>query len=157
MLPGIRTVRKATREGLPRYLPGNGRTRFSGFYSITPGPETHGKHDPPARQAAGFKGSNKKASGGERHPRPSPHPASEHGYRGVPAEIFVKKRFAKPVIFALCDVSLSCLHFSAFSLAPGLFFGKIFRQVRCFAFVGRPRRSCNPEERTGLQPAHRTI
>ncbi|MGI6551420.1 MAG: VWA domain-containing protein [Syntrophomonadales bacterium] len=56
---------------------------------------------------------------------------------GVPAEIFVKKRVRqKPVIFALCDVSLSCLHFSAFSLALVYSLEKFFRQVRCFAFVG---------------------
>ena len=56
---------------------------------------------------------------------------------GVPAELFVKKRVRqKPVIFALCDVSLSCLHFSAFSLALVYSLQKFFRQVRCFAFVG---------------------
>ncbi len=56
---------------------------------------------------------------------------------GVPAEIFVKKRVRqKPVIFALCDVSLSCLHFSAFSLALVYSLEKYFRQVRCFAFIG---------------------
>ncbi len=55
---------------------------------------------------------------------------------GVPAELFVKKRVRqKPVIFALCDVSLSCLHFSAFSLALVYSLEKFFRQVRCFAFV----------------------
>ena len=55
---------------------------------------------------------------------------------GIPAELFVKKRVRqKPVIFALCDVSLSCLHFSAFSLALVYSLEKFFRQVRCFAFV----------------------
>ncbi|MGE5545131.1 MAG: VWA domain-containing protein [Bacillota bacterium] len=56
---------------------------------------------------------------------------------GIPAELFVKKRVRqKPVIFALCDVSLSCLHFSAFSLALVYSLEKFFRHVRCFAFVG---------------------
>lgn len=56
---------------------------------------------------------------------------------GVPVEIFVRKRIRqKPVIFALCDVSLSCLHFSAFSLALVYSLEKFFRHVRCFAFIG---------------------
>jgi uncharacterized protein with von Willebrand factor type A (vWA) domain len=55
---------------------------------------------------------------------------------GVPVDLFVKKKTReKPVIFALCDVSLSCLQYSAFSLAMVYSLEKFFRQVRSFAFI----------------------
>lgn len=56
---------------------------------------------------------------------------------GVPVDIYIKKRLReKPVIFALCDVSVSCLEFSFFSLAMVNALEKFFRQVRSFAFIG---------------------
>ncbi|HBQ25929.1 MAG TPA: hypothetical protein DD791_06010 [Syntrophomonas sp.] len=55
---------------------------------------------------------------------------------GVPVEIMVKKKIReKPVIFALCDVSWSCLHFSYFSLSLVYLLEKFYRQVRSFAFI----------------------
>lgn len=56
---------------------------------------------------------------------------------GVPVELVVKKKSKeKPVIFALCDVSVSCLEFSTFSLALVYSLEHFFRQVRSFAFIG---------------------
>lgn len=55
---------------------------------------------------------------------------------GVPIDIRVKKKYReKPVIFALCDVSRSCLYFSFFSLAIVHMLEKFFREVRSFAFI----------------------
>ncbi|MGS0763473.1 VWA domain-containing protein [Syntrophomonas curvata] len=55
---------------------------------------------------------------------------------GVPIDIRVKKKAPeKPVIFALCDVSRSCLHFSYFSLSLVYLLEKFYRQVRSFAFI----------------------
>ncbi|NLY37470.1 MAG: VWA domain-containing protein [Tissierellia bacterium] len=55
---------------------------------------------------------------------------------GIPIDIRVKKKYReKPVIFALCDVSRSCLYFSFFSLAIVHMLEKFFREVRSFAFI----------------------
>jgi len=55
---------------------------------------------------------------------------------GVPMDVQVKKKTPeKPVIFALCDVSRSCLHFSYFSLSLVYLLEKFYRQVRSFAFI----------------------
>jgi uncharacterized protein with von Willebrand factor type A (vWA) domain len=55
---------------------------------------------------------------------------------GVPIDIRVKKKYReKPVIFALCDVSRSCLYFSFFSLAIVHMLENFFREVRSFAFI----------------------
>lgn len=55
---------------------------------------------------------------------------------GVPMEILVRKKVReKPVIFALCDVSWSCLHFSYFSLSLVYLLEKFYRQARSFAFI----------------------
>jgi uncharacterized protein with von Willebrand factor type A (vWA) domain len=56
---------------------------------------------------------------------------------GVPINVFVKKPIRKkPVVFALCDVSMSCLQFSFFSLALVYSMEKFYRQFRSFAFIG---------------------
>lgn len=55
---------------------------------------------------------------------------------GVPLDLIgQKRRPEKPVIFALCDLSWSCLHYSRFSLSIVYALEKFFRQVRSFAFV----------------------
>lgn len=59
-----------------------------------------------------------------------------HG--GVPIDLAVKRKHREnPVIFALCDVSWSCLQFSYFSLAIVYALEKFFRSVRSFAFIGQ--------------------
>ncbi|MGE5381617.1 MAG: VWA domain-containing protein, partial [Methylocystaceae bacterium] len=59
------------------------------------------------------------------------------GQGGVPIDLVVrKKQRDNPIIFALCDVSWSCLQFSYFSLAIVYALEKFFRQVRSFAFIG---------------------
>ena len=56
---------------------------------------------------------------------------------GVPINVFVKKPIRKKtVVFALCDVSMSCLQFSSFSLALVYSLEKFYRQFRSFAFIG---------------------
>ncbi|MGE5370450.1 MAG: VWA domain-containing protein [Solirubrobacterales bacterium] len=55
---------------------------------------------------------------------------------GIPAELqWHRKIKEKPVIFALCDISQSCLFYSAFSLGLVHSLGRFFRQVRSFAFI----------------------
>lgn len=57
-------------------------------------------------------------------------------YGGIPVQLYTRRKWReKPVIFALCDVSDSCLHFSYFSLALVYSLERFFRQVRSFAFV----------------------
>lgn len=57
-------------------------------------------------------------------------------YGGTPVELLtLRKVREKPVIFALCDLSRSCLYFSYFSLAIVHILETYFRQVRSFAFV----------------------
>jgi len=57
---------------------------------------------------------------------------------GVPLDLAIKrKQRENPVIFALCDVSWSCLQFSYFSLGIVYALEKFFRQVRSFAFIGQ--------------------
>lgn len=56
---------------------------------------------------------------------------------GVLIDLYSKKKLKeKPEIFALCDVSWSCLYFSYFSLAIVYLLEKFFREVRSFAFIG---------------------
>lgn len=56
---------------------------------------------------------------------------------GVPIDLGInKKQKEKPVIFALCDVSWSCLQYSYFSLAIIYSLEKFFHMVRSFAFIG---------------------
>lgn len=56
---------------------------------------------------------------------------------GILLDLYTKKKNReRPVIFALCDVSWSCLHFSYFSLSIVYLLEKFFREVRSFAFIG---------------------
>lgn len=57
-------------------------------------------------------------------------------FGGTPLDLYNQHKVReKPVIFALCDISWSCLYFSYFSLAIVHLLETYFRQVRSFAFI----------------------